>query len=344
MSKFSINQQIKQQATFWVGCLNRGLTDEEKPQLIAWINQNPIHHHAIYKSASLFDNINELNELNGIFPIDKHTVSSKVPNIKNILGLMLILPFFIIAIHLSTALLQHNEIKSYNTSYTTKVGEISTFELNDGSKATLNTNSKIVLGFNDKQRTINLLYGEVQFSVAKDIKRPFTVFSGTKSFTALGTVFNVQKHNESDMELVVIEGNVLISEKKTNPTQLTHLISTESSKTNSRLIISGGEKSVVENSFLKPTSKISSEQVNKELAWQNGMLIFNGEPLNKALSEVSRYTNVQFEIINDEVSDIKVAGYFKAGDVHGLLASLSSNFNITYKFNTTNSVQIRRSN
>ncbi|MEI8641766.1 hypothetical protein P4S68_14360 [Pseudoalteromonas sp. Hal099] len=36
--------------------------------------------------------------------------------------------------------------------------------------------------------------------------------AGDKSFTALGTVFNVQRNTSSDLELVVTEGKVMITD------------------------------------------------------------------------------------------------------------------------------------
>ncbi len=110
------------------------------------------------------------------------------------------------------------------------------------------------------------------------------------------------------------------------------------------IIITDGEKSVIENKVQQQTLKLSKAQAEQELSWQQGMLIFQGETLRQALSEVSRYTNVQFEIANDEVSNIKIAGYFKAGDINGLLESLAYNFNIKYKYNATNSIQLSKAN
>ena len=340
MSNRLINQQIKQQARSWVRCLNRGLTDSEKPQLIAWLNQNPHHHQAIYKATSVFDNISELNELNGIFPLEKsnrlHAFSAKSL-------------FLMIALLTLIAILLGQEISNSSIfspeksviSYQTNIGEQSNFLLADGSNVTLNTHSKIIVNFSKEHRNIHLLYGEAQFDVAKDKTRPFTVNTGSKSFTALGTIFNIQKNNELDMELIVSEGKVLVSDHHDRNT-LTTLIENESQKHDSKMIVTDGEKSIIENKTQQKTVKLSHTQAEQELSWQQGMLIFKGETLRQALSEVSRYTKVQFEIANDEVSNTKIAGYFKAGDINSLLESLALNFNIKYKFNATNSIQLSK--
>lgn len=337
-----INQQIKQQARSWVRCLNRGLTDSEKPQLIAWLNQNPHHHQAIYKASSVFDNINELNELNGIFTLEKNNRLSSF-SAKSLFFIIVLLGMFAIFMGKSMSTFSALNHDKPIIAYQTKIGEQNNYLLADGSKVTLNTHSRIIVNYNKGHRNIDLIYGEAKFDVAKDKTRPFTVTSGSKSFTALGTVFNIQKNNELDMELIVSEGQVLVSDHQDLNTLAT-LIKNESQKHHSKMIITDGQKSIIENKVQKATLKLSKAQTEQELSWQQGMLIFNGETLRQALSEVSRYTNVQFEIANDEVSNTKIAGYFKADDINGLLESLANNFNIKYKFNATNSIQLSKAN
>ena len=89
-----------------------------------------------------------------------------------------------------------------------------------------------------------------------------------------------------------------------------------------------------------PIQKISLDQVQRDLAWQQGMLIFDGEPLAKALKEVSRYTNTTFEISDVKIADLKVAGYFKAGDIDGLLQSLNFNFHINHQKTSENTIKL----
>ena len=90
----------------------------------------------------------------------------------------------------------------------------------DGSNIQLNTNSLVTIDFNNEQRKLILVRGEAHFDVAKDKNRPFTVVVGEKSFTALGTIFNVQKRSNNTMELVVTEGKVLVAEALKSAEQL----------------------------------------------------------------------------------------------------------------------------
>jgi transmembrane sensor len=67
------------------------------------------------------------------------------------------------------------------------------------------------------------------------------------------------------------------------------------------------------------------------LSWQKGNLIFRGEPLSEAIVEISRYTSVEFVIVDDDLKTIQVAGLFKSGDISGFLAALEANFDIQYE-------------
>ena len=50
------------------------------------------------------------------------------------------------------------------------------------------------------------------------------------------------------------------------------------------------------------------------------------------MAEISRYTNIDFELSDDErLTRVQVAGMFKTGDVKGLLEVLNNNFNISYE-------------
>ena len=92
-------------------------------------------------------------------------------------------------------------------------GNIKDLILADGSIIQLDANSSISypLPFPEDQREIRLK-GKAFFKVAKDKKRPFTVFSGNISTTALGTQFTVDAPTDNKTITVRLhEGKVLIN-------------------------------------------------------------------------------------------------------------------------------------
>lgn len=334
MGKISqLNQKldIQEQACLWISKLDRELSSEEKVQLGDWLEQTPKHREALLEMAEFWDDLTALNQLSTLFPLEQ-TMANRHKN----WGALAIAASFALVSLVSANLLFNGELFSFNgqvqqantNSFTTEVGEQANFMLPDGTKIHLNTDSVVNIAYTTTHRQLSLVKGEASFDVAKDKLRPFTVTAGSQSFTALGTVFNVQKNNESAMELVVTEGRVLITKAEQPLETITQLIGKEQAQLLPGTLVTSGEKAIIKRDIKAPVTKVPLEQLQRDLAWQQGMLIFEGEPLEQALTEVERYTSIKFEVTDPQLAKLKVAGYFKAGDIDGLLASLSSNFNI----------------
>jgi transmembrane sensor len=235
---------------------------------------------------------------------------------------------------------QFAEVSTLQTS----IGQQARFSLSDGSKVKLNTNSLVKVSFSKKMRLLTLIKGEASFDVTKDKSRPFMVRVGKNSFTALGTIFNIEKKSNKDIELVVTEGRVLISESYQ---PIDQLVKQQTRLTTDRLpgvVIASGEIATIENSAYTANKRMSFEQIQRVLAWQQGMLVFNGQPLDEALTEVSRYTTIKFVIIDSKLTQTKVSGYFKANDIDGLLESLKNNFNVQFEKVNNNIIRLSLSN
>jgi len=339
------DNNIQEVACLWISRMDRGLSTTEQQQLSSWCAQSKLHHSALLEMASYWDDLSVLNELSALFPL----AETKEKNKRNKFTAFAVAASIAIVSILSINTLTNEsflpflpslneQALSQTQTFSTQVGEQTSFTLKDGSQIQLNTNSLISVQYTTKQRLLTLVRGEARFDVAKDINRPFTVIVGEKSFTALGTIFNVQKNNHKAMELVVTEGKVLISKATTQVDEIKKTLVQsntvlEATYLNASLVVSGERAIIAEHSTstnTTPIEKVSLDQIHRDLAWQQGMLIFEGEPLSTALSEVSRYTNSTFEIVDSELANIHVAGYFKAGDTEGLLMSLQSNFGINF--------------
>ncbi len=84
--------------------------------------------------------------------------------------------------------------------------------LPDSSLAELQPNTEIVFSeFFEKNKRDVYLKGDAVFSVSKDSDRPFTVYSGTVSTTALGTRFRViYTDNNEEAKVYLYEGKVVV--------------------------------------------------------------------------------------------------------------------------------------
>ena len=199
--------------------------------------------------------------------------------------------------------------------FTTAIGEMSTVTLSDGSILQLNTDSEVNVAFSDEVRQLELISGEVFFEVAKDPNKPFIVDVGEDKVAAIGTAFNIDARPGLDTEVLVTEGKVKVS------------LNSEKKEKDEVYLTRGQKVTIVGNT---PDVKYDQD-TDALLSWRDGMLVFEGEPLQEAVREIDRYTPLTFTIMDDAIADIPVGGYFKTGDTDQLLKILNLNFGVQSK-------------
>ena len=328
---FASKDEIDETACLWVSRIDRGLSLDEKRELKRWVMANEAHRDSLEQMAALWDDMSVLNELSTMFPLEE--TRTKAPKWRFIGG---IAASFLVGVLFMSEVPSWNQTSSDDVnsivdqrSFVTQIGQNQSVTLSDGSVVQLNTNSRLTVSYTPEQRVITLHQGEAHFDVAHDVARPFTVNAGAHSVTAVGTAFNVQMQDESAFELLVTEGKVLIGDV-TEALNAESLRAFSNGLTATGELMTAGEKAVVLASGPVMPELLSEVDVERDLAWQQGMLVFQGEPLSAALEEVSRYTDVRFTVSDELVGKHRVAGYFKAGDIDGLLATLKNNFDIDF--------------
>lgn len=329
----STRAQVREEASLWVTRLDRDLTADELVALRRWLKLSDAHREALFELAELWDDLCVLNQLSSLFPFDPAILPPRRGQ-KSFLKLgvaaSVLLSLSVSLWWLVDSQKDINNIQSFEvaqqlalsartishpTSHTTAVGENRVVALSDGSSVHLNTNSRIEVAFNNEQRLIELVRGEARFAVAKDSERPFIVQAGESTVRALGTIFNVEISNEA-IEVIVTEGKVVVSQPEMPVAE--------------RVVILPGQWATIDKEGVKAALSLSLELVQKELAWRDGMLIFRGESLSEAVVEIARYTDTSLRVADQKAGSQKIAGFFKAGDIDGLLSSLTENFPLTY--------------
>lgn len=157
---------------------------------------------------------------------------------------------------------------------------------------------------------------------------------GPRVVQAVGTEFNIEITREQRIELMVTEGVVLVGIVEgavDEGSPEAPLVLTQAAT-----LVAAGQAVTIDKGAdpAAPlvTDTLDTKDIAVKLSWREGNLIFRGESLEEAVSEVERYTEVQFIFLDEESKKVRVAGLFKAGDVDGLLAALRQNFNITYEW------------
>jgi transmembrane sensor len=184
----------------------------------------------------------------------------------------------------------------------TAVGEIRRLPLKDGSMAAVNTATKLAIKIRPEVRQIALDEGEAWFQVAHDRARPFVVVAGDIRVRAVGTAFSVRRM-EAGADVQVTEGAVEVW--------------SVDAQTNKRRI-SAGARTFVSDAAGPGIAVEASTQIDRSLAWRSGQLIFDGDTLGAAASEINRYNAVQIRIADPSLANEKFVGRFRTNEPEAL--------------------------
>lgn len=111
---------------------------------------------------------------------------------------------------------QLHQTKPAFATITTRNGERRSIIMADGSQLMLNAGTTIHV-YNDlsKERTVDVVDGEVFFDVQRDPQKPFRIQSGSLSVTVLGTSFNVSSYKGlNNISVGVVTGKVSVTNDK----------------------------------------------------------------------------------------------------------------------------------
>jgi transmembrane sensor len=280
----------------------------------------------LMEMAELWDNMDAMARLSELFPHTMEEARQKrkpwlaaaaVALVAVIVGLMSVL-LIPASDDSKSQLVATTQVGTYETA----IGGISTVRLSDGSQLTLNTNSHLDVEFTELQRIIRLQRGEFHIDVAHEPSRPLRVIAAGQMVQAVGTAFTVKIDDDQHVELLVVDGIVKVGVVPED------LLAADDS--NAMVHYSKGER-IVLNAAGDFLETLAPDEIEVQLSWREGNLIFDGETLGDAISEISRYTTSKFIFVDEDLQRIRVAGLFKAGDVAGFLVSLRANFDIAYE-------------
>ena len=218
----------------------------------------------------------------------------------------------------------------------TAVGQQRSSTLADGSVVDLNTNTIVEIDFHDTERIVRLQKGEAHFTVESDAERPFLVVAGDTTVRAVGTAFNVRRRPDAPVEVIVTEGKVAVLENAAESHVAGRQVVLPADDGSPRPVLLEAGQGIgtqIGTHTDKPgtaqqVTSIDTEAIDRELAWRQGMLVFTSERLEYVVEELSRYTEVRFVIVDDSIRDRPVGGYFRTGDIDGLLSVLESGLDI----------------
>lgn len=332
--RFRVDARVREQAAHWLARLDKGLGSEERANLRAWLEEDPSHRSAFLEFASLWDDLDVLAELSELFPLEQPVPAAprRVANrwllagsAAAVLAVVAFVGYELRPTVEEPVAAQRSPIETFETT----VGGRATQQLPDGSVITLNTDTEIGVAFVAQSRDVYLRRGEAHFEVAH-AEQPFLVHVGNQTLQAVGTAFNVHLRPDGDVELTVTEGSVRVTNAPRGDPAAG--VQPELESAQAPTVVEGElailDESAVSDGAQPQIIRLEPADMDAKTAWQRGMLIFRGEPLQQMLGEITRYTTTEFVLASEELNDVRVGGYFRAGDVDGLLLALRENFQI----------------
>lgn len=209
---------------------------------------------------------------------------------------------------------------TYNTMSTPKGREFELI-LPDNTKVWLNAASSIKFptAFNNQPRIVEVS-GEAYFEVAhqmdnKGKRVPFIVHTSKMTIQVLGTHFDVNAYgDEPYTRTTLLEGSVAAS--KIGSDKIIKIVP--------------GEQAFISNGA-SDEMNVRQVDVNKAVAWKNGLFQFDDDQLQAILRQVSRWYNVDIECA-EQKKDLRFNGIIsKRSNVKSILDLLSATGVVNFK-------------
>jgi transmembrane sensor len=340
---------VHEDAALWLARLDKGLTAEERPALAAWLGESRAHRDALLELAALWDGLDVLAELSDLFPLERErtpprrkALSTAAFAAASVAALALVGWIAFLGSGRLTAVDETPVAAAPSATYATAIGGHATQALGDGSLIAMNTDTEVEVKLAAATRDVFMRRGEAHFTVAHDPARPFRVHVGGRVLEAVGTAFNVHLKPAGSVEVTVTDGTVKVARDGGADAAAA---AGRAERADDSASVVQGELAVLDPGVPgKPAiTRLEMSDIDVKLAWQRGMLIFQGEPLQQILDEFSRYTTTRFVLEGEELRRQRVGGYFRAGDVDGLLLALREGFNIDFERVGTDRVVLRTS-
>ena len=322
-------KKVQHEAAVWIMRLDEGpLRETDEAELQAWIAQSQIHYQILLEQAEGWAQADVLEQLREHMPVKAEFL--KEPTLPGRFSSALQQPVWLTVFVLFGLLLSVTLMNFPATpqplEVSSKVGEVKKFVLADQSTVTLNTNSRALIQFSKNRRKVTLLKGEASFKVTKNPEVPFVVYAGKGISWAVGTEFVVRKALDT-VEIVVTEGEVKVfSNIRSVQTEDISLSLPLENKRSEAFITRGQKVSYKEK--LDSVETLDADSVEQKVAWKQNSLIFRGETLKEAISEIQRYVAKEIVITEPKLLKEKVGGRFKFDNTNNLLLAIEAGWGL----------------
>jgi transmembrane sensor len=221
------------------------------------------------------------------------------------------------------------------------------FILNDGTKVTLNAESKLRYNsrYGIKDREVEL-EGEGYFEVAKDKSRPFIVSTSHIKVRALGTEFNVKAYpTDKTIETTLVQGSVKVENSNTAIGSGSVVL-----KPNQKLTYFKDDATMLEESANERPNKVNTshsptvstisaihsllaENVNvvSLVSWKENRWVIEKQSLSKLAVDMERKFDIHIQFESEKLRNFRFTGTLFDESLEQVLQVMSYSAPINYK-------------
>lgn len=313
-------EQHEQAAAAWLLRQDAGpWTERDAAEFEAWLAQSPGHRAAYYRFRGAWQEAGKLKALLGQGVAQPQAHAETIANVADAGArrrprrrLRRLVIAAGTACTVGLAALAYLLLSSPSDVYETRIGAMQTVALPDGSRLTLNTDSRLRVDMDGSDRRVQLRQGEAFFEVAKDPLRPFVVEAGDKRIIAVGTAFSVRRSG-ADVRVVVSEGRVRV-ETAGRPA-----VAAEAPLLDAGMVArTRGDAVLVQ---ARPPLEIA-----QNLSWRTGQLVFRGTPMSEVVAEFNRYNTRKLVIEDAAIDGLRVGGIFRATELDAFVSLVQQGF------------------
>jgi ferric-dicitrate binding protein FerR (iron transport regulator) len=209
--------------------------------------------------------------------------------------------------------------EAYKHEIYTDNGVKASITLPDSSLVLLNSGTRIVFPdrFTGSTREV-YLSGEAYFNVKSDSLRPMIITTPRNFHVEVkGTTFNIRSYeNEADAQTTLISGRLDIVYTTARNKEVTRTLKPQ-------------ESFILSNHTLSADRK--SDAVYNEVAWKDGVLIFEKTPMRDIITKLTRWHGTEFTVIDPEILNYRITATFKSESIIQIMEMIKFTSFIDYR-------------
>ncbi|MGH7958992.1 MAG: FecR family protein [Opitutaceae bacterium] len=330
---------IEKSAADWIARLDRGLSPEEAAQFAQWEAVDPRHATEVGRLTATWRSLDTADEVPEIMHLareleDKQTRLRGGRSRRSVaialLGAAAAVAIAWTAFWWPRMSDPEAERTAAGRSYQVLASAAQRLTLADGTMVELNGDSAVEPAFTPSERRVRLVRGEVHFTVATNLARPFLVQAGDVSVRAVGTAFNV-RFAATAIEVLVTEGKVRVDDSTKGETLLASADRAADTAGAEAPVLVAGQRIVISVTAPEPQAPLTAApaEVERALAWRGTQLAFDRTTLENAVAAFNSFNRRQLVLADPALRTRRIGGTFRADNLDAFVRLLETGFDLS---------------